>query len=67
MDRSCQHVIQLLSCVVVTLCSNVQLAFHEFLMHLYRLDDVSAATAMVMLHRVIHTLNTALYVSAASL
>jgi len=51
--------------VVVTLYSNVQLATHEFLMHLYRLDDVSAAAATVMPRPVIHRPDTALYVNTA--
>ena len=50
-----------LYCFGVTFCSNVQLVTHEFLMHLYHLDDVSTATAMVMLRRAILRLDTALY------
>jgi len=62
----CQEVVYLLHyVVVVTLYSNVQLATHEFLMHLYRLDDVSAAAATVMPRPVIHRPDTALYVNTA--
>jgi len=60
-----QEVVLLLHCVGVTLCSDVQSATRVFPMHLYHLDDVSAAAAMVMLRRVIHRLDTAVYVIMA--